>query len=210
MMMTVARYAETRGLSVATVKNHINKLELDLPTNPEDNRQRLISSENQRKLDASTRRSAPDEAKPVEAEVQRITPYQRDEETSMIIAEGAIVQAQIQSSQFTHESPLLAALKASIAQQAESNRVRYQEVVQGIHAQSDTSLAIEAARRLQLMEQAQKEAVEEFTTVQALKRQTLEELKLLSLGLSPTNTAPKSQSESASPPLSPEPQPDWL
>lgn len=211
MMMTVKTYAKSRGLSEATVKNHITRLKLDLPINPEDKRQRLISTENQNKLDISTRRSPINPpAQTVEAEVIEVRPYQRDEETSMIIAEGAIVQAQIQHSQLTHESPLLAALKANIAQQSQSNQLRYQQVVEGIHAQSDTSLAIEAARRLQLIEQGQRAAVEEFTTVQEIKRKTLDELNLLSLGLPPT--APKSQVQESpvvSPP-SPEPQPDWL
>lgn len=209
-MLTVQTYADSRKLSVATVKNHIKKLELDLPLNPQDNRQRLISLDNQRKLDESTRRSAPTAAVPtIEAELVEVTPYVRSQETAMIIAEGQILEAQLTTYQPAHENPYLTALKSQIAQQSEANALRYQQVVAGITSTSDTTIAINAARRMRLVEEAQREAAEEFMMKQQMKQQTTDELNLLSLGITPPKPQP-SPSQSVSVATSPELQPDWL
>ena len=210
-MLTVQAYADSRKLSVATVKNHIKKLELDLPLNPQDNRQRLISLDNQRKLDQSTRRSAPTPATvpTIEAEVVEVTPYVRSEETAMIIAEGQILEAQLTTYQPAQENPYLSALKAQIAQQSEANALRYQQVVAGITSTSDTTIAINAARRMRLVEEAQREAAEEFMMKQQMKQQTTDELNLLALGITPPKPQPN-PIQSVSVATSPELQPDWL
>lgn len=208
MMMTVAQYAESRGLSVATVKNHIKKLELDLPLNPEDKRQRLISTEAQRLLDASTRRSPQgSNDTPIEVEVM---PYRRSEETSMIIAEGAIVEAQLTTYQRPEENPLLQALRAQIVTLEQSNQQRYQQIQSGIQSQHDINQAISAAKKLQIVEAAQREAIEEFQMKQQLKQKTLTDLEILSLGLSPVNQVPDPTTQH-SPKSQPSPsQPSWL
>ena len=90
MMMTVKQYVDDRQSSETTVKRHIKKLNLDLPKNPLNKNQRLISTENQRLLDASIGCQS---STPIAAavEVIEVTPYQRSEEVSMIIAEGELL-----------------------------------------------------------------------------------------------------------------------
>lgn len=192
MMITVARYAETRSLSVATVKNHIKKLGLNLPPNPQDNRQRLISLENQRKLDDSTRRSAPTVPAAVETEVLQVTHHERSEEVSMVIAEGEILKAQyIVPYQPAAQNPLLLALQRQANEMQENNLARYRQIQQDSAAQNETQQAIAAAKRLKLMEAAQQEAFESHQLKKQIIAQTTIELELMDLGL--VLPAPKPQ-----------------
>jgi hypothetical protein len=213
-MLTVARYAETRGISVATVKNHIKKLELDLPLNPQDNRQRLISTENQRKLDESTRRSAPTPTTvpTVEAEIIEVTPYVRSESASMVIAEGEILKAQyLVPYQPTEQNPLLLALQQQAAEMQQANLARYAQLQQNAQTQNETQQAIAAAKRIRLMEQAQQQAFENHQLKKQLIAQAETELELMDMGLGlPTPKPQSSPSQPVSVATSDELQPDWL
>jgi hypothetical protein len=209
MMMTVAKYAESRGRSESTVKAWIKKLNLDLPTNPDDKRQRLISNEHQARLDDHGKVTAIDvQPEPTAVEVE-VTPYHRTEATSMMIAEGTILEAQLTTYQTPEENPVLQALKAQVIQLEQSNALRYQQVQAGIQSHRDTTTAIAAAKRLQIVEAAQREAVEEFTMRQQLKQQTLNNLELLSLGI-PVNQPPAPTPQPSPQSSASSPQPDWL
>ena len=212
MMMTVAQYAESRDLSEATVKKHIKKLELDLPDNPGDRRQRLISNDHQKALDQSTRRQPPIVVAAVEAEIMpEVTPYHRTEETGLMIANGAILEAQLTTYQTPQENPLLQALKAKVLQLEQSNALRQEQTIAAIQSQQDTNTAISAVRRMQIVEAAQRRAVEEFQMSQQIEHQTRTELEMMALGLtpapnqptaSPLQTVPQSSASS--------PSPEWL
>jgi hypothetical protein len=213
-MLTVQAYANSRKLSVATVKNHIKKLELDLPLNPQDNRQRLISLDNQRKLDESTRRSAPPTptVPTVEAEIIEVTPYVRSESASMVIAEGEILKAQyLIPHQPTEQNPLLLALQQQAAEMQQANLARYAQLQQNAQTQNETQQAIAAAKRIRLMEQAQQQAFENHQLKKQLIAQAETELELMDMGLGlPTPKPQPSPPQPASVAPSPELQPDWL
>jgi hypothetical protein len=213
-MLTVQAYANSRKLSVATVKNHIKKLELDLPLNPQDNRQRLISLDNQRRLDESTRRSAPPTATvpTVEAELIEVVPYERSEETAMIIAEGEILKAQyLVPYQPVAQNPLLLALQRQTAEMQQANQARYAQIQQDIHTQREAQQTIAAAKRIKIMEAAQQEAFEAHQLKKQFIAQAATELEMMDMGLSIAPApSPKPQAPAASPEPSPELQPDWL
>lgn len=211
-MLTVQSYADSRKLSVATVKNHIKKLGLDLPLNPQDNRQRLISTENQRKLDESTRRSAPTTVPTVEAEIIEVTPYVRSESASMVIAEGEILKAQyLVPYQPTEQNPLLLALQQQAAEMQQANLARYAQLQQNAQTQNETQQAIAAAKRIRLMEQAQQQAFENHQLKKQLIAQVETELELMDMGLGlPTPKPHSSPSQPVSVAPSDELQPDWL
>jgi hypothetical protein len=213
-MLTVQAYANSRKLSVATVKNHIKKLELDLPLNPQDNRQRLISQENQRKLDESTRRSAPTPppSQAIEAEIIEVTPYVRSESASMVIAEGEILKAQyLVPYQPTEQNPLLLALQRQAAEMQQANLARYAQLRENSQTQNETQQAIAAAKRIRLMEQAQQQAFENHQLKKQLIAQAETELELMDMGLGlPTPKPQTSPPQPVSVTTSPELQPDWL
>jgi hypothetical protein len=213
-MLTVQSYADSRKLSVATVKNHIKKLELDLPLNPQDNRQRLISLDNQRKLDESTRRSAPTPTivPTVEAELIEVTPYVRSESASMVIAEGEILKAQyLVPYQPTEQNPLLLALQRQAAEMQQANLARYAQLRENSQTQNETQQAIAAAKRIRLMEQAQQQAFENHQLKKQLIAQAETELELMDMGLGlPTPKPQQSPVQPVSVTTSPELQPDWL
>jgi hypothetical protein len=209
MMMTVAQYAESRDLSEATVKKHIKKLELELPCNPNDRRQRLISRENQQALDQSTRRSAPPSPAAIEPPIE-VIPYQRSEEAAMVIAEGEIIKAQhLVPYQSADQNPLLIALQRQAAELQQSNLARYHQIQNDNQTQQEAQQAIAAAKRIRLMEAAQQEAFENHQLKKQLLAQATTELELMDMGLS-VNNPPVPTKQTVPQSSAPERSPDWL
>jgi hypothetical protein len=211
MMMPVATYAENRGRSESTVKAWIKKLNLELPVNPDDRRQRLISNQNQDLLDAHGK------VKPVApiaaaVEVIEVTPYQRSEETAMIIAEGEILKAQyLVPYQPVAQNPLLLALQRQTAEMQQANQARYAQIQQDIHTQREAQQTIAAAKRIKIMEAAQQEAFEAHQLKKQFIAQAETELELMDMGLGlPTPKPQSSPSQPVSVATSDELQPDWL
>jgi hypothetical protein len=210
MMMTVKQYVDDRQSSETTVKRHIKKLNLDLPINPLNKKQRLISIENQQRLDASLgcQSSTPIAAV---AEVIEVTPYQRSEEVGMIIAEGEILKAQhLIPYQPTAQNPLLLALQQQAAQMQQANQARYAQIQQDSQTQQESQQAIAAAKRIRLMEQAQQEAFEAHQLKKQLIAKATNDLEMYDLGFPPVNQTPEPtpQPRPQSQPSSP--QPSWL
>jgi hypothetical protein len=207
MMMPLASYVESRQTSLSTINRHIKRLNLDLPLNPNDKRQKLVSSENQTLLDAAIGYQPADVVEPIE-----VIPYERSENVSMIIAEGEILKAQhLVPYQRADQNPLLLALQRQAEEMQRSNNARYQQIKQDNQAQQEAQQAIAAAKRLRLMETAHQEAFETHQLKKQLIAQATTELELLEMGLSiSSNQPPASPLQTVPKSSSPAPSPEWL
>lgn len=207
MMMTVKQYADDRQISESTVKRHITKQKLDLPINPLNKKQRLLSRENQHLLDVSIGCQS---STPIAAVEVEVTPYQRSESASMVIAEGEILKAQyLTPYQPTEQNPLLLVLQQQAAEMQQANQARYAQLQQNAQAQTETQQAIAAAKRIRLIESVQQEAFEAHQLKKQLLAQAATELELMDMGLSVNQPpAPTPQPRPQSQPSSQ--QPSWL
>jgi hypothetical protein len=208
MMMPLTSYVESRQTSLSTINRHIKRLNLDLPLNPKDKRQKLVSSENQSRLDAAIGyQPSIDVIEPIE-----VIPYERSENVSMIIAEGEILKAQhLVPYQRADQNPLLLALQRQAEEMQRSNNARYQQIKQDNQAQQESQQAIAAAKRLRLMEAAHQEAFETHQLRKQLIAQATTELELLDMGLSISSNQPPAPPLQTDPQSSsPAPSPEWL
>ena len=207
MMMTVKQYVDDRQSSETTVKRHIKKLNLDLPINPTNKKQRLISTEHQRLLDASIGYQPPTPIV-LDVPVVEVIPYQRSEEVSMIIAEGEILKAQhLIPFQRAEQNPLLLALQRQAAEMQQANLARYQQIQHDNQTQQEAQSAIAAAKRIKLIEAAQQEAFEAHQLKKQLIAQATTDLEMMDLGFS-IEPIPAPQHRPQSQPS--ESQPSWL
>lgn len=212
-MMTVATYAETRGRSESTVKGWIKKLELELPINPADRRQRLISNDHQALLDAHGKVKASSQIPAaVDCEILEPVPtYQRSPELSVMIAEGAVIQAQASLTQYNaSQNPLLQALQQQVQQLETRNAHHNQEINLMIQTQQESQQAIAAIDRMRIAQAAKEEAFQEFQLKKQLKQDALNNYELQARGLAPVNQTPEPtpQPRPQSQPLAS--QPSWL
>lgn len=197
-MLTVREYAELRGISESTVKNHIRKLELELEENPRDRRQRVISPQQQLELDESIG-------------IEKIPPvveeYQRSEEVGMILAEGSITQIEY-SIDRPENNPLLVAIQNQVLQMQQYNHQATQAVQQQAAAGRDTKAAIEAVQKLKIIQAAQQKAIEHHTLEQQVYSQARINLQMISEGIQPAAAPPTA--EMPIPTENPQDANDWL
>lgn len=188
MAYTVAQYAILRKVSESTVKNWIKKLELELPQNPADNRQRLILSEHKRSLDAcgsAAPASAPDF---FDAELvpESVASYDRSEDTGMLLAEGSIVLARSQNQDNSPDNnKLLQRLKLVTSQYENKNTYALTQIQSDIKSQADVDAALQAARLIKIKEKAQLRGIQEYRLEKSIVAETKTDLELMELGLIP-------------------------
>lgn len=200
-MLTVKQYAESRGVSDTTVKNHIRKLALDLPENPTDRRQRLLSNDHQLALDESLGVSPI--AQPITPEV---IPYERGEAVGMVLAQNSLNPISYEITR-PEDNPLFQALQNQVAALEQYNTQAYDALHHQTTAYRDADAAISAIEKLQIAQRARQKAFEHHSLEQQLYNQSLTELRMASQGLhAPTQaTAPAAQPQQ--PTAS---NPDWL
>ena len=188
MAYTVAQYAILRKVSESTVKNWIKRLELELPQNPADNRQRLILSEHKRSLDtcgSAAPAPAPDF---FDAELvpESVASYDRSEDTGMLLAEGSIVLARSQNQDNSPDNnKLLQRLKLVTSQYENKNTYALTQIQSDIKSQADVDAALQAARLIKIKEKAQLRGIQEYRLEKSIVAETKTDLELMELGLIP-------------------------
>jgi hypothetical protein len=204
-------YKRQRDTSETTVKRRIKSFGWELPINPLNKKQRLLSVERQHLLDESIGYTTPT-VEPTAVEVIEVTPYERSEQVSMIIAEGEILKAQhLIPYQPTAQNPLLLALQQQAAEMQQANQARYAQLQHNAQTQTETQQAIAAAKRIRLIEQAQQQAFENHQLKKQLIAQAETELELMDMGLSiPVNQTPAPTPQTSPQSAASSPQPDWL
>lgn len=201
MILTLKQYISSRQTSESTVKRHLKKLGITLPENPSDRRSRLVSPEDQTRLDISMSSNYPpalgidaqgkpniqtpivDAAAVDAAAVDAVAvEYHRSDSASMIIAEAQIIKAQnLIPYQRPDDNPLLVALRRDAAAMQQANLDRYNQIRYDNHTQRETQQAIAAARLIKLMESAQKEAFETHQLKKQMIAAATTDLELLEL-----------------------------
>jgi hypothetical protein len=178
-MLTVRQYAESRNLSESTVKGYIRRLDLDLPTNPNDKRQRLISGQNQAILDETIGCSS---SQPVQAEV---VPYERSESIGMVLAESALTVGQYAMTyQNPDENPFYQALQHQVRALEIQNAQSIQALQHQGAAFRDVNAAIDAVEQMQIAQAARDRAFRHHNLEQQIYHQSLTEMRMASQGLS--------------------------
>lgn len=208
MMMTVKQYADDRNSSETTVKRHITKLGLTLPVNPSNKKQRLISHDHQRLLDASIgcQTSTPIA---VESEILPPIQYERSEAVALTLAENAILQTQITPFRTADQNPLYQALQQQVQLLQLQNDQQLQAIQQQGQAQRDTDASIEAMDQLAIAQRAMSRAAQHHQLEQDLYNQTRTQLNLTARGI-PVNQPPAPTPQTSPQSPAPSPQPDWL
>lgn len=188
--LTVALYAASRNVSESTVKNWIRKLNLELPDNPLDNRQRVIMPEHKRLLDACGSAAAAPAAAPapdffdVELVPDELKPYDRSEQTGLLIAEGAIALAQTQAYNASPDSDqVIERLKLITATYEEQNTQALAQYQNAAKSALDRRAALDAARFLQLKQAAQRRGIHEYQFEKAIVEDVKTQLELIDLGV---------------------------
>ena len=198
MILTLKQYVSSRQISESTVKRHLKKLGITLPENPSDRRSRLVSPEDQTRLDISMACNHPPAlgidaaavpilqtpiaATATAAAVVDAVEYHRSDSASMIIAEAQIIKAQnLIPYQRPDDNPLLNALQRQSAAMQQANLDRYNQIRYDNHTQRETQQAIAAARLIKLMESAQKEAFETHQLKKQMIAAATTDLELLEL-----------------------------
>jgi hypothetical protein len=151
-MLTVKQYAESRDVSESSVKNHVRKLGLDLPENPADRRQRLISSEQQAQLDASLG---------VTPEiVPEVVPYERSEQVGMVLTEHALTIGHADYGyQRPEDNPLYQALQNQVQALNAYNTQAHNALQQQASAYRDADRAIDAIEQMQIVQRARSKPI---------------------------------------------------
>ena len=201
MILTLKQYISSRQISESTVKRHLKKLGITLPENPSDRRSRLVSPEDQTRLDISMSsnyppalgidaQGAPNLQTPIIAAAAvdaaavdaAAVEYHRSESSNMLITEAQIIKAQnLIPYQRPDDNPLLAALQRQSAAMQQANLDRYNQIRYDNHTQRETEQAIAAARLIKLMESAQKEAFETHQLKKQMIAAATTDLELLEL-----------------------------
>ena len=213
MILTFAQYVSSRQMSESTVKRHLKKLGITLPENPSDRRSRLVSPEDQARLDISMACNHPpalgiDAATVTVVDAVDAVEYHRSDSASMIIAEAQIIKAQnLIPYQRPDENPLLVALRRDAAAMQTANLDRYNQIRYDNHTQRETQQAIAAARLIRLMESAQKEAFETHQLKKQMIAAATTDLELLELEFDSTPDPIPQTSPQTSPRKS---LPDWF
>lgn len=206
MMMPLSNYVESRQTSLSTITRHIKRLNLELPLNPNDKRQKLVSTENQSRLDASIGFQP---AAAVETTVQPIEYYNRTEETGLVLAASSLAQAQITNFQSPDQNPLVQALKLQLQQMELQNAQNYQQMDQANQARRDNQAMVSAVDRLQTMQRAKMKAFNDHQLEQNLYDEERMQLDLQSRGFSPVVNQPPAPTLQAVPQSS-SLSPEWL
>ena len=208
MMMPLSTYVESRQTSLSTINRHIKRLNLDLPINPNDKRQKLVSTENQSRLDAAIGYQPTASAS---VTVEPIEYYQRTEATGLVLAESSIVQAQLTNFQSPDQNPLVQALKLQVQQMEQQNAQNYQQMNQANQARRDNQAMVTAVDRLQIMQRAKMKAFNDHQLEQNLYEEERMQLDLQSRGFAPMAIEPIEPIRQTIPQSSaPSPSPEWL
>lgn len=201
MKLTVAQYASSRNISEATVKNAIKKKQWELEQNPNDNRQRLLSLQQQSELDQAIPKAAIPSAIPtVPVEVM---PYQRPNEVGMVLAERAVSVGNITyNPQSVVDNPLYQAkLERLNAIKAQNHHISQQMQV-NLTAAQDTTAAIDSLHQLEIVQKAQARAFRDHQLEQTAYDLARQDLEMQAAGLTPV--VPSSP---AAQPTAPQPHP---
>lgn len=183
MMQTIAQYAQSRGVSESTVKNRIRELGIEPLINPHDKRQRLLTNDHQRQIDA-TLPKRPDEpgdahADPAPVEVVQ---YQRPEEVSLVLAEDTLTIGAVDFGyQSIDQDPLYQAMLGEVQQLQVRTAATDSQLTQFNQAHADSDRAMRALKRLRTVSKARQEAQEDFFVSQQAYEQEIKRLELEAL-----------------------------
>jgi hypothetical protein len=206
MMMTVKQYVESRDSSETTIKRRIKSFGWELPINPLNKKQRLLSTEHQRLLDESIGYTTP----AVEPEIlEPVQHYERSESVALALAENAILQTQITPLRTAEDNPLYQALQKQVQALQRQNDQQIQAIYQQGHAQRDTDAAIEAMDQLAIAQRAMSRATQHHQLEQDLYNQTRTQLNLATRGL-PVNQPPAPTPQTSPQSTASSSGPDWL
>lgn len=188
MYQTVAQYAQSRQLSESTVKAHIRRLDLQLPQNPTDKRQRIITTDMQTRLDTAIGCQPP--AGPDAITVEVMPAYERPESVSMVIAEA---QAETAIATFVApgQNPLLLALQQQVQSMEAQNAQHHLNLQSQAQTYQDSKSALDAFDQLRIIQNARAQAAQEYQLTQQVRQQALIEFEMQGRGLSvPQSPAP--------------------
>ena len=211
MMMTLSHYVDSRQTSLSTINRHIKRLNLDLPINPNDKRQKLVSTENQSRIDVAIGYQ-PSAAVETTVTVEPIEYYQRTEDTAIALAESSIVQAGLSPIRTPDQNPLVQALKQQLVQLEQQNAQNYQQLHQSNQSRLDTQAMVQAVDRLQITQRARFKAYNDHQLEQQVYEDERTNLDLQARGFTPTppTTPPTRPLQPVSKLSEPSPSPEWF
>ena len=183
-MKTVSEFAVSIGYTVQAVNAKIRKLELELSTDPIDNRKRLLSQA-QCELLRSHFPSKAGETAPVNATPPPIyVEYQRPVEVGLVLAERSVA---IGSIDFKHQNPvdnpLLQRMRSKVEGMQIQNDFALQQLNQSNRAGADLEIALDAYEQLGIVEEAQARADRNFFLGQQAYNDRVEKLRIAKFDL---------------------------
>lgn len=191
--ITVGQYAATRDISESRVKQAIRDQRWELPKNPRDARQRLLSNEQQAFLDNEYGWMLN----------QTVETYERPQQIAETIIQGVLVEDQINAGLIRIESnPLLLAIQARVDQVTQANAIQMGQINQNALACGDLEKALDAMADQAAIQRGQQRAMRDAQLEQASYQEATTQIRMVQAGFAAPMPVPNGSAASAAQPSS--------